>query len=120
MKVYAAALPVIPFVEQLQVEMAFNTNNRGDAPTDEPGMYSIAQMLFEKNSTVAEAMMTEFEESPKYGVMPFSIVLGENMAWINIDLLGKPVGVRSEVGAAVGSTEDVMTYAGNSLVYRYI
>ena len=44
----------IPFVEQLQVEMAFNTDNRGDPPVLRPHMYSIAQMLFEKNSKTAK------------------------------------------------------------------
>ena len=43
-------------------------------------------MLFEQSSTVAEACTQEFEGSPQLGVSQYSLVLGQNCSWINIEL----------------------------------
>ena len=38
-------------------------------------------------------MTEEFEESPKYGVLPYSIVLGQNFSFINVDVAPTRMGV---------------------------
>ena len=90
----------VQLLEQLQLESTFDVGSiRPDPPATYSDHFEVAQRLFEKSGSVAEACQSSYQGPPAMELRQYTLCANERMAWFTVPLDTRAQPVLTGIGA---------------------